>query len=106
MSAPDAATASSLDMEELKFSIGRISHLVAAHGGDIALVSADETGRVTVRFGGLCTACPLRPITLMGVIKPRLLEVEGVTAVEAVGVRISAEVEERLAQEGGFARRG
>lgn len=96
MSTRDGAEACPIDLEELKFSIGRISHLVAAHGGHIALVSADRTGRVKVRFGGLCTACPLRPITLMGIIEPRLLEVEGVAAVEAVGVRISDEAEGRF----------
>lgn len=96
MSTRDATESRPVDMEELNLSIGRISHLVAAHGGHIALVSADETGLVKVRFGGLCTACSLRPITLMGIIEPRLLEVEGVAAVEAVGVRISDEAEGRF----------
>jgi hypothetical protein len=37
-----------------------------------------------------CTACKLRPMTLLAAVRPRLLEVPGVTDVKAVGVGVSA----------------
>jgi hypothetical protein len=44
-----------------------------------------------------CTGCPLRPVTTASTIRPALLELDGVTAVEIEGSRISAEAEARIA---------
>jgi hypothetical protein len=45
----------------------------------------------------MCTGCPLRPVTTASTIRPALLELDGVTAVEIEGSRISAEAEARIA---------
>jgi Fe-S cluster biogenesis protein NfuA len=59
------------------------------HGGDCELAGIDD-GVVTVRFLMACTACKLRPMTLLAAVRPRLLEVPGVRDVKAVGVGVSA----------------
>ena len=50
-----------------------------------------------LRFTGMCTGCHLRPLTTASTIRPALLSLDGVTAVEIEGSRISAEAEARLA---------
>jgi Fe-S cluster biogenesis protein NfuA len=67
-----------------------------AHAGGIELVAIDR-GVVRLRFTGMCTGCNLRPVTTASTIRPALLELDGVTAVEIEGSRISAEAEARLA---------
>lgn len=67
-----------------------------AHAGGVELVAV-EGSVVRLRFTGMCTGCPLRPVTTASTIRPALLELEGVTAVEVEGSRISAEAEARLA---------
>lgn len=58
------------------------------HGGDCELAGIDD-GVVTVRFLMACTACKLRPMTLLAAVRPRLLELPGVNDVKAVGVGVS-----------------
>ena len=67
-----------------------------AHAGGVELVAV-EAGVVRLRFTGMCTGCPLRPVTTASTIRPALLDLRGVTAVEIEGSRISAEAEARLA---------
>jgi Fe-S cluster biogenesis protein NfuA len=67
-----------------------------AHAGGVELVAV-EGGVVRLRFTGMCTGCPLRPVTTTSTIRPALLELDGVKAVEVEGSRISAEAEARLA---------
>ena len=67
-----------------------------AHAGGIELVAIDR-GVVRLRFTGMCTGCHLRPVTTASTIRPALLELDGVIAVEIEGSRISAEAEARLA---------
>jgi len=67
-----------------------------AHAGGVELVAV-ERGVVRLRFTGMCTGCPLRPVTTASTIRPALLELEGISAVEVEGARISAEAEARLA---------
>jgi Fe-S cluster biogenesis protein NfuA len=63
--------------------------LLRLHGGDCELAGIDD-GVVTVRFLMACTACKLRPMTLLAAVRPRLLEVDGVKEVTAIGVGVSA----------------
>jgi Fe-S cluster biogenesis protein NfuA len=70
---------------------------LAGHFGSIEIVDVSVDGTVRIRFLGMCTHCPLRPVTLAATVRRALLEVKGITRVEAIGVRISAEAEERLA---------
>jgi Fe-S cluster biogenesis protein NfuA len=67
-----------------------------AHAGGVELVGVED-GVVRLRFTGMCTGCHLRPLTMFSTIRPALLDLEGITAVEAEGSRISAEAEARLA---------
>lgn len=85
-----------VDRAALDRRIYAASHLMAAHGGKLQLDDISDDGVVRVRFMGLCTACPLRPLTFGRIVRPALADVDGVTAVEAVGVRMSEEAERRL----------
>lgn len=69
---------------------------LAAHAGGIELVGVDN-GVVTLRYTGMCTGCHLRPLTTAAIVRPALLSIDGVTAVQIEGSRISAEAEARLA---------
>ena len=88
------------DVAELVRSLSSVLH---SHAGGLELVDVDD-GDVTVRFTGMCTGCPLRPVTFTGVIKPALLQLEGVDSVHAEGGRLSRHAEGRLA--GGMASLG
>jgi Fe-S cluster biogenesis protein NfuA len=80
---------------------------LAAHAGGVELVEV-EGGVVRLRFTGMCTGCPLRPLTTASTIRPALLALAGITEVEIEGCRISAEAEARLAaalRRGGLPRR-
>jgi Fe-S cluster biogenesis protein NfuA len=77
--------------------VSEVSRLLGAHAGGIELEHLDEQGRVGVRFTGMCTGCLFRPVTLATTIRPALLEVDGVTGVEAAGVRVSEHAARRLA---------
>ena len=59
------------------------------HGGEISLVSV-ESGVVTLRFEGACRGCPLRPVTLLFLIRTTLLRVPGIVDVQALGLRLNA----------------
>jgi Fe-S cluster biogenesis protein NfuA len=74
-----------------------------AHAGGVELVGV-EGGVVRVRYTGMCTGCPLRPLTTVSTLRPALLELDGVESVEVEGSRISAEAEARLAA--AFGKRG
>ena len=79
--------------------VAALSAALGAHAGGLELRSASEDGAVTVRFTGMCTGCPLRPVSFNGLVKPLLMAVEGVQEVHAEGGRISAEAEARLSNQ-------
>jgi Fe-S cluster biogenesis protein NfuA len=87
---------SKVDRELLERRVARVSQALDAHAGGIELVQVDDDGRVKVRFTGMCTGCPLRPVSLAGLVRPALECVDGVSAVLAEGGRVSAEAEARL----------
>ena len=89
---------SAVDREALDLRIARVAKALDAHAGGIELVRVDRDGQVKVRFTGMCTGCPLRPVSLAGLVKPALTSVAGVSGVVAEGGRISAEAEARLVQ--------
>jgi Fe-S cluster biogenesis protein NfuA len=85
------------DQRPVERRVSEVSRLLGAHAGGIELERLDEQGRVGVRFTGMCTGCLFRPVTLATTIRPALLEVDGVTGVEAAGVRVSEHAARRLA---------
>lgn len=82
---------------EVAARVAELSHRITAHAGGLELAGVTANGAVTVRFTGLCTGCTYRPLTMAGTVRPALLQIEGVTSVEATGSRISTEAEARLA---------
>jgi Fe-S cluster biogenesis protein NfuA len=77
--------------------LASVAPVLAAHAGGVELAGL-EGGVARVRYTGMCTGCPLRPLTTVSTVRPALLAVAGVTVVEVEGSRISAEAEERLAR--------
>ncbi len=74
----------------------RLRPVLDAHAGGIELVDVSGS-TVRLRFTGMCTGCHLRPLTTASTIRPALLELADVDAVEIEGSRISAEADARLA---------
>lgn len=68
--------------------IEAIRPALQADGGDISVVGLDEaTGVVDVQLVGACGSCPASTMTLKAGIERILKDrVEGITAVNAVGV--------------------
>jgi Fe-S cluster biogenesis protein NfuA len=87
-----------MDEQGVRRRVVEISRVLGAHAGGIELDGCEESGRVRVRFTGMCTGCLFRPVTLATTIRPALLEVDGVREVEAAGVRVSEHAQRRLAQ--------
>jgi Fe-S cluster biogenesis protein NfuA len=79
--------------------VEQVSAVLYAHAGGIVLDRIGDDGKVHVAFTGACTGCPYRPVTMATTIRPGLLSIEGVTAVEAQGSRVSEEAERRLAED-------
>ncbi|WP_341720641.1 NifU family protein [Micromonospora sp. FIMYZ51] len=67
----------------------KIRPLLRLHGGDCELVGIDG-GTVQIRFLMACSACKLRSLTLLAAVRPRLLAIDGVTDIKAIGVGVSA----------------
>jgi Fe-S cluster biogenesis protein NfuA len=76
--------------------LDELRRVLEAHAGGIELVEV-AGGIVSLRYTGMCTGCQLRPLTTASTVRPALLALPGVEAVEIEGSRISAEAEARLA---------
>lgn len=72
-----------------------LSEVLNSHAGGIDVIDV-EGGTVTLAFTGMCAGCPLRTVTMAGLIRPALEDIEGVSSVQAQGTRISREAEERM----------
>jgi Fe-S cluster biogenesis protein NfuA len=79
--------------------VGLINGLLAQHAGGVKLKAIDEKGRVSLQFTGMCTGCLYRPVTMAATIRPALMEIDGVTDVEANGSRIDEAARDRLEQD-------
>jgi len=56
--------------EKVEETLKKVRPMLQRDGGDIELVSVDESGVVKVRLKGACGACPMSTMTLkMGVEK-------------------------------------
>jgi Fe-S cluster biogenesis protein NfuA len=78
--------------------ITEVNRIMDGHAGAIELDDLSDDGVVRVKFLAMCQACPFRPLTMAGTIRPALLAIPGVTRVDAIGSRISEEAEHRLAK--------
>lgn len=97
MSAPaETPTHPTVDRELLQQRIEQVCRVMSAHAGGIELLDVSSNGAVRLRFNGMCTGCLFRPLTMQGTIEPALLEVPGVTTVEAAGARLSHEATTRM----------
>ncbi|WP_433086835.1 NifU family protein [Dactylosporangium sp. CA-052675] len=75
---------------------GKVRQLVEAHGGGITVEVNDE-GDAHISFKGRCRACPSAPVTMGALVRPALLQVEGVRSVSREG-GVSRFAEERIAR--------
>ena len=87
-----------IDRAAAEAAVARVGTALGAHAGGLQLATVTADGTLRVRFTGMCTGCPYRPLTLAATVRPALGRLEGVRAVEAEGSRISAEAEERVAR--------
>ena len=76
--------------------LDELGAVLGAHAGGIELVELNG-GVARVRYTGMCTGCPLRPVTTASTVRPALLAVDGVDELEVEGSRISVEAEARIA---------
>ena len=81
--------------DDVALRIDALGAVLGAHAGGVELVEV-AGGTVRIRYTGMCTGCPLRPLTTASTVRPALLELDGIEAVEVEGSRISAEAEARL----------
>ena len=79
--------------------VSALSDLMTMHAGGLELETVDADGNVRVRFTGMCTGCLYRPVTMAATIRPALMELDGVTAVQAAGSRVSERAERLLAED-------
>ena len=85
-----------IDKTDLDAVVHAVSLRLRSHGGGIELTAVSDTGDVSVRFTGMCCGCPYKALTWRGTVYPMLSQIVGVTTVDAPGIRISEEAEERL----------
>ena len=71
--------------EKVEAAIQDVRPGLQADGGDIELVSVDETGKVLVKLKGACNGCPMAQMTLkQGVEKYLKDKIPEVSSVESV----------------------
>lgn len=86
-----------VDPQELRERVRDVSQLLGIHAGGIELAAVTPEGDVRVSFTGMCTGCPFRAVTLATTIVPAITELQGVSSVQADGVRVSEHAARRLA---------
>jgi Fe-S cluster biogenesis protein NfuA len=71
--------------EQVEVALQKVRPMLQRDGGDIELVSVEESGTVKVRLRGACGSCPMSTMTLkMGVEKFLKENVPGVKEVVQV----------------------
>ena len=71
--------------EKVEAALQKIRPALQADGGDVKLVSVDESGVVKVKLTGACGSCPMAIMTLKNGIE-RALKKEVPEVTEVVGV--------------------
>lgn len=88
-----------VSVDQVEHRVAQLDRLIKAHAGGLVLEHVSEQGVVRVRFTGMCAGCENRAVTMIGSVRPALMDVDGVQRVDVVGVRISEEAEERIAHD-------
>jgi Fe-S cluster biogenesis protein NfuA len=71
--------------EKVETAIQNVRPSLQADGGDIELVSVDDTGNVKVKLKGACNGCPMAQMTLKQGVEKYLKEnIPEVSSVESV----------------------
>ena len=73
-----------------------IRPLLHFHGGDVRVAEISAGGQVRLEYVGACHGCHLQAVTHFVTVRERLLKVEGVTEVVALGVHISEAAKQRI----------
>jgi Fe-S cluster biogenesis protein NfuA len=76
--------------------VAALDRMLHSHAGGLELQSVGADGVVQVRFTGMCVGCELKPVTAACVVQPALAALEGVTAVQISGGRVSDEAQAAL----------
>jgi Fe-S cluster biogenesis protein NfuA len=87
-----------VDTEALNERLSQVNRYIAMHAGGVEVERTTGDGHVVVRFTGMCTGCLYREATMATTVRPALLQINGVTGVEAIGARVSAQAAARLTQ--------
>jgi Fe-S cluster biogenesis protein NfuA len=70
---------------EVRDIVALIRPSIQADGGDVEVVSVDQSGVVSIRFLGACIGCPSLDMTLQSTIETTLKNrIPGITSVRAV----------------------
>ncbi|WP_448005565.1 NifU family protein [Agromyces bauzanensis] len=88
--------AATIDPVALERALVEIRPRLRGHAGDMS-VQAEEGGKVSVHFEGACESCPAMAVTFAGLVRTTLLDVEGVTSVDAPQVHASPRALNRIA---------
>lgn len=99
-SRPDSRSDARPDPVAVQRAIDEINVMMESHAGRIVLDRVGDDGAVEVRFDAFCSGCLYRPATMASTIRPRLLQVPGVTRVVAPGARISDAAAQRFVDMG------
>jgi Fe-S cluster biogenesis protein NfuA len=87
-----------IDQAALDARLEQLNAYIAMHAGGVEVEHASASGDVLVRFTGMCTGCLYREATMAATVRPALLEIDGVSSVQAAGGRVSAAASARLAR--------
>jgi len=74
----------------------QIRPLLHFHGGDVRVAEISADGTVRLEYMDGCHGCHLQVVTHFVTVRERLLKVEGVTEVVALGVHISEAAKRRI----------
>lgn len=89
--------------EDLLEALSFIRPLLMGHSGDLTIASVEE-GVVTVDFHNACQSCPAISVTFAGLVRSRLMQVDGVTDVRSGQVHASKKALDRIAASLGTVR--
>jgi Fe-S cluster biogenesis protein NfuA len=82
--------------EDLQEALSYIRPLLKGHSGDLTIEGVED-GVVTVAFHNACHSCPAISVTFAGLVRSRLMQVNGVKDVKSSQVHASRRALDRIA---------